>query len=480
MTTGPNRDLLSGPIGRTLLLFALPTLASSALQSASGSLNTLWVGRFLGEEALAATANGNIVMFLLVAFVFGFGMASTIYVGQAWGRGDADEARRVAGTAVGAFVPVAALVAAGGWFGAPWLLDVLGTPESVVPLALAYLRVVFLSMPAMLMFTLLTMALRGTGDSTTPLWFIGASVVIDSGLNPLLILGLGPLPELGIAGAGLATAIAQYVSLAAMLAWIYARDLPLRLRGAELRYLVPDLARLRTILAKGLPMGLQMIVISSAALSMLTLINREGVDTTAAYSVVQQLWGYVQMPAMALGAAVSAMAAQAIGAERWDRVDRIARDGVIQNVLLTGTLVLVLMLLSRPALTLFLGEASAALPIAEHVVHVSTWGFVAFGVALVLFGTVRANGQVIGPLVILTVAMYPVRLGFALGAREWLGVDAIWWSFPVALVATMGMAFALYRFGGWRYGHLLPLSHHECESHARCARETTGALAPAG
>ena len=159
MAGGPNRDLLSGPIGRTLILFALPTLASSALQSASGSLNTLWVGRFLGEEALAATANGNIVMFLLVAFVFGFGMASTIYVGQAWGRGDADEARRVAGTAIGAFVPIAALVAIGGWFGAPWLLDALGTPEPVVPLALAYLRVVFLSMPAMLMFTLLTMAL---------------------------------------------------------------------------------------------------------------------------------------------------------------------------------------------------------------------------------------------------------------------------------------------------------------------------------
>ena len=77
-----------------------------------------------------------------------------------------------------------------------------------MPLALAYLRVVFVSMPAMLMFTLLTMALRGTGDSTTPLWFIGASVAIDSGLNPLLILGIGPLPELGIAGAGLATAIA--------------------------------------------------------------------------------------------------------------------------------------------------------------------------------------------------------------------------------------------------------------------------------
>ena len=99
---------------------------------------------------------------------------------------------------------------------------------------------------------------------------------------------------------------------------------------------------------------------------------------------------------------------------------------------------------------LFLGADGAALPIAAHVQRVATWGFVAFGVAFVLFGTVRANGQVVQPLVILFVAMYPIRLGFALGAREWLGVDAIWWSFPVAMVAIVLMAIGVYLHGGWR------------------------------
>ena len=168
-----------------------------------------------------------------------------------------------------------------------------------------------------------------------------------------------------------------------------------------------------------------------------------------------------------------------MGAGRRERVDRIARDGVIQNLLLTGALVAVLMLLARPALTFFLGEGSPALPIATRILRLSFLGFIAFGVALVLFNAVRANGQVIGPLPILTVAMYPVRLGLALGACGWLGTDAIWSSSPVARVATMGLAYALYRFGGWRHGHLLPLSRHECEQHARRARETTGALAPA-
>src|SRR5689334_25265731 len=107
-------DLTQGAIGKTLLAFALPTLASSILQSLNGTVNAIWVGRFLGEGALAATSNANMVMFLLSAFVFGFGMASTILIGQAWGRRDVDEARRVFGTAGGSFALVTIAVAVAG------------------------------------------------------------------------------------------------------------------------------------------------------------------------------------------------------------------------------------------------------------------------------------------------------------------------------------------------------------------------------
>ena len=103
---------------------------------------------------------------------------------------------------------------------------------------------------------------------------------------------------------------------------MYLRDLPLRLRGRELLCLIPRWTILKTIIAKGLPMGIQMIVISMSALALVGLVNREGVDTAAAFGVAMQLWTYVQMPAMALGAAVSAMAAQNIGAGLWERVNR--------------------------------------------------------------------------------------------------------------------------------------------------------------
>jgi len=446
----PRNSLTTGPINAALLLFALPTLGSSVLQSANGSIDAVWIGRLLGENALAATTNGNLVMFLLTSFVFGFGMAATILIGQSIGRGDIEAAREVVGTALGTFVPVAIAVAVLGWIFAPDLLALLGTPAETAPLALDFLRVIFVAMPAILMQTMLMMALRGSGDSLTPLIFMALAVLLDIGLNPVFILGFGPIPAMGIGGSALATAVANVISLAGMLTYIYARDLPLRLRGAELRLLRPDLEVLKLLLEKGLPIGVQMIVVSSSMLTMLSLVNAHGVDTTAAFGATQQLWTYVQMPAMALGAAVSAMAAQNIGAGRWDRVARITRSGLLFNFLLTGTLVAVLMAADRQAMEIFLGAGSPAIPIGQHIGRIATWGFIAFGFTMVLFGTVRANGQVVWPLIILFISMYPVRLGFAFGLAGWLGADALWLSFPASMLSTLLMASLLYLHGGWR------------------------------
>ena len=477
-------DLTQGPIGKTLLTFALPTLASSILQSLNGTINAIWVGRFLGEDALAATSNANMIMFLLMAFVFGFGMAATVLIGQAFGRRDFDGARRVVGTAVGFFVFVAVGLAIAGWIFAPALLKLLATPAGAAPLALAYLRVIFIAIPAILILVVLMMGMRGAGDSMTPLWFMIVAVVLDSGLNPVFILGLGPAPKLGIAGSATATVIANFGALIGLIAYIYARDLPLRLRGSELRYLFCNWSLLKTIVVKGIPMGLQMIVISGSALALIGLVNREGVDTTAAFGVAMQLWTYLQMPAMALGAAVSAMVAQNIGAGKWDRVSAITRSGVTYALLITGVLVVLLAIADKPALALFLGEHSPALPIARHIQLLATWSFLLFGVTLVLFGTVRANGAVVGPLIILAIGLVPIRLGFAFGAYSWLKADSLWLSFPVSSLANMLMGIGFYLHGGWKKARMeiprQPLDEQEAVEEALADAEPGGRLNPAG
>jgi len=447
--------LTEGPIAKTLLLFALPILGSTVLQSLNASVNAMWIGHYLGESALTATSNATLILFLLLSAVFGVSMACTILVGQSLGARNVREAKRVVGTSAGFFLVISVAIAALSYVFTPGLLRAMGTPADALPYAVPYLRIIFLALPSMYFYNFMMMTLRGAGDSRTPFLFMGLSVVLDVVLNPVLIFGVGPFPKMGIAGSATATLIAQTVALFALLGTLYARKHFLRITRAELNFLKPDLTILRALIFKGLPMGLQMIVISSSAILMMRLVNGYGSQTTAAYGAATQLWNYVQMPAMAIGAAVSSMAAQNVGARLWDRVSRIAVIGVVYNFLLGGALVGIIYLFNQPALNLFLPGDSVGLGLAEHLNAIVVWSFMFFGVTFVLFGVVRSTGAVWAPLIILTITMWLVRPPFALSLMPSMGADAIWWSFPLGSLLSMLMAIGYYRWGGWRSAHML-------------------------
>jgi len=459
-------DLTQGPISRTLLLFSLPVLGTSVLQSLNGSINAVWVGRLLGPEALTATANATLILLLLLGVMFGVGIASSILVGQAVGAKDLPRAKTVVGTAAGFFLGISLAIALGGFAAAEHVLRWMGTPEGARPLAETYLRVVFLSMPFMCFFAFMVMIQRGAGDAKTPFWFMTLATILDIALNPLLIAGVGPFPRMGIAGAATSMLLSQAIGMTAMLAYLYLRKADLRLTRGELHYLKPDGALMRSLVVKGLPMGAQMLVISSSGLIVMSMVNAYGAETAAAYSVAFQLWTYIQMPAMAIGAAVSAMAAQSVGARKWDRVERSAQSGVFINVLLTGSVVLLLHLAAPLIVGLFLPGRPHAVAIAEHVNDIASWSFILFGVTFVLFSVVRATGAVTPPLVILLISLFGVRIGFAKLLEPSWGPDAIWWSFPFSMAVSASLALAYYRWGGWRRarmgarpGHELPSAH---------------------
>jgi putative MATE family efflux protein len=332
----------------------------------------------------------------------------------------------------------------------PAILAWMGTPADALPLGVTYMRVMFLALPASYAFFFVNAALRGAGDSRTPFAFLVLSVVLDIVLNPLLIFGLGPFPEMGIAGSATATLVAQFVSVAALIGYIYRKRNPLTLRRADAHLLRVDWGIVRTIVVKGIPMGLQMIVLSSSMVIFMRFVNQFGSDTAAAFAAAQQLWNYVQMPALALGAAVSSMAAQNIGAGLWDRVRETARFGVLYNFLLTGVPVVLLYLASRPAIGIFLPADSPAIGIAVHLNLIVLWSFPLFGVSMVLSGVVRAAGAVVAPLLILAFALLVVRAPLAWLTVDRWGVDAVWWSFTISAIVAMTLTVGYYLGGSWR------------------------------
>jgi putative MATE family efflux protein len=445
-----HHNLTEGSISRRLLLFTLPILVGNILQSLNATVNSFWIGHYLGEAAMAGSSNAGIVLFLVLGAMIGASLAATILIGQYLGARRLHDAKRVVGTSATFAASLSIMMAVLGWFICEPLLRLMQTPPQALPLAVDYMRVIFMALPFMVLYIFATSALRGAGDARTPLYFLFLSVGLDIALNPVFIFGIGPIPRLGIAGSAVATLLAQAISLVTLIVYLYGKKHPLCLHGDEIKLLKVDWSIVRTLIGKGVPMALQMSVLSLSMVFMISLVNRFGVETSAAYGAAVQVWNYIQMPAFAIGMAVSSMAAQNIGAQKWDRIGSIARIGVLYQLALTGTMVLIVDLFCRSALGLFLPPGSDAVNIGVHLNNIVTWSFVFFGISMVLFGVVRANGAVVAPLVILAISLLGIRFPMSLVLLDRLHADAIWWSFPASSFLAVLMAFAYYKWGKWR------------------------------
>ena len=469
------RDLTQGPITRTLLVFSLPLLGGNALQSLNGTVNQIWVSHTLGENAITALGNANIVMMLMMGAIFGVGMAANILVAQAMGAREPALVKRVMGTATTFFLGLSLLIALIGWLASPTILGWMGTPIEARAGAITYLRIIFIALPFMNFFMFLQMAQRGAGDSITPFWFLALALAIDVVLNPLLILGIGPFPRLGIAGPATSTLVGQGTALAGLIYWLYRRRSILVLHRGELHLFRPDFDIMNSLLSRGLPMGLQMIIMNAAAVVMISFVNRFGALTSAAYSISSIIWGYLQMPTMAIGASVSSMAAQNVGARRWDRVARIARSGVISGLVVTGSIASLLYIFNDQVLSILLPAHSPAIPLARHINTTVLWGLVLFSVTFALSGVVRSTGAVWVPMAILVTSMVGVRLPFAALLIPRFGADAIWWSFPLGTITSATLTTLYYLHGGWRRARMM-----RDEPQVPPAESAESALAAAG
>jgi putative MATE family efflux protein len=446
--------LTEGPIGKTLFVFSLPILLGNVLQTLNGSINSIWVGRLLGETALAATSNANFLMFFLISAIFGISMASVILLGQNLGAGRIQEAKKVVGTSASFFFILSVITGALGIVFSPLILELLNTPEEAMDMAIVYTRIMFAGTPFMFGFNLIMAVMRGAGDSKTPFYFLLLSTVIDIGINPLLILGYGPFPEMGIAGSATAALVAQCVSLVLLMIWLYAKQYFLRITWKELHLLRMEWRIIKLTIQKGIPMGLNMVVVSLANLLLIHIVNGFGTEATAAFGIANQISSYVQMPALAIGGAVTSMAAQNIGAGRWDRVNRIAGVGIGFNVLLTGALVLVLLAFNRETVSLFVTEGGA-IEIGMHINNVTLWSFIIFGIFNVQAGVVRSAGAVMAPLVFAFISLMVIRTPLAAWLGHAFGLDAVWWCFPASFTMAALLNTFYYKYGGWRKARLL-------------------------
>ncbi len=437
------------PLWKTFLFFLLPMLLSNVLQSLSGTVNNIYLGQMLGVRALAAVSGFFPVMFFFIAFTIGLGAGASVLIGQAWGAREPERARAVAGTALSVVLVFGLMVAVfGGLFTRP-LLHALGTPADILPDATAYARIILIAMPGLFVYLLSTAMLRGVGDTLTPLYTLLISTGTGLLLTPALIRGWVGLPQLGVASAAWATVVGFVLASLWMGLHLRRRRSPLAPDRALLRHLRIDWTLLRAVLKVGVPTGVQMIVISLAAVVLLSLVNGFGSDATAAYGAVNQVIAYVQFPAISIAITASVLGAQAIGAGRADQLGRITATALGMNLALTGGLVLLAYLASRPLMGLFITDP-AVIEVAQQLLHIMLWSLVVFGMGSALAGVMRASGSVLVPTAITIGAVLLVEVPAAWWMSHRFGLQGIWMAYPLGFCAMLLMQMAYYR-GVWRH-----------------------------
>jgi putative MATE family efflux protein len=252
----------------------------------------------------------------------------------------------------------------------------------------------------------------------------------------------------------LAGAYATIVSFLLALVWLAGHLLrqkhPLAPDGVFIRHLWIDWRILRTVLRVGVPTGIQVILISLAEIAVLSFVNRFGSNATAAYGAVNQVVGYVQFPAISIAITASIFAAQAIGGGHTDRLGRITRTALLLNLMVTGGIVLLAYLFSRPLMGLFI-TSPPVVDLAQRLLHITLWSYIVFGMAAAISGVMRASGTVLVPTLLSVFAVFfiEVPVAWVLSQRTSLGIDGIWIAYPVAFCAMLLLQGTFYRLV-WR------------------------------
>ena len=431
------------PLWKTFLAFLAPMMLSNILQSLFGTINNVYLGQMIGVDALAAVSVFFPVMFFFIAFVMGLSSGATVLIGQAWGAGEPEKVKAVAGTTLTVALLGAAMIAVFGGLFSRQLLIALATPSGILEDANAYARIMMITMPLTFVFILLTAMMRGVGDTMTPLLALAISTVLGLAATPALINGWFGLPRLGVASAAWASAVSGVLTLLWLAVHLRRRRHPLAFDAAFLRNMRLNGTLLRKVMHLGIPSAVGMVVFSLAELVLLGLVNSFGSNATAAYGAVNQVMSYVQFPAMSIAISVSIFGAQAIGRGQADRVGAVVRTGLLMNVVLTGGLVALAYLFSRIIMSFFIVDG-AVLDLAQGLLHIALWSAVPFGMATVFSGAMRASGTVWMPLSISIFVVAAIEVPSAVFLSHAIGIDGVWAAYPITFTAMFLLQMSYY------------------------------------
>lgn len=442
-------DFTEGNIVHHLIAFSIPMLLGNFLQAAYNTVDSYWVGKFLGRQALAAVSVSFPIIFSLIALVMGLTMATTTLVSQYYGARRMDMVHRTISSSLVLLTILGILTSAAGVVFRRQLLQLVNVPPDVAEMSETYLGIFLSGLVAMFLYNAASAIFRGLGDSRTPLMFLAFATALNMILDPLFIFGIGPLPRMEVAGVALATVLAQAVSAALALWYLHARS---KLLVITKGFFKLDRQITWLTFSIGLPAGVQQLIVSLSAVAVSSIVNSFGSAAAAAFGVGARLDQFATMPAMSVGLAVSALVGQNLGAGKEERVAESVKAASIVAIGISFVVAVIMAMLPGPLVAIFTSDPDV-IQLGSRYLRILAFSYVPFAVMFTLSGVLRGAGDTLPTALISFIGLWLIRVPLAryLSRIPELGVLGAWIAIAVTPYIGGTLNYIYYKLGWWKH-----------------------------
>lgn len=398
-------DMTEGTPWKSILTFTFPMLLGNIAQQLYNTVDTIVVGNYVGDNALSAVGSaGPIVNLLLVLFI-GISAGASIMVSQYFGAKDRESLSWTIGNCITVTAVCCVFLMLVGTPLIRPLLILLNTPESILDWCTNYLIISVLGIAGMSYYNILSGIIRGLGDSVSALLYLLVATVVNIVLDVYFVASLG----LGVPGVALATIIAQIIS-SILCFWKLSRMQ--EYFDFKWKYLRPHGKYVKTIIKLGLPSGATQAIFSSAMIIVQSLTNQFGEQFIAANVVVMRVDGFAMMPNFSFGTALTTFAGQNVGAGKYDRVSKGAKQGTLMAVGTSTVITLIILLFGKGLMGIFT-DTTSLVELSYHLMQILAVGYIAMAVTQSLSGIMRGAGDTITPMWISLITTVAIRVPIA-------------------------------------------------------------------
>ncbi len=436
------KNFTVGNEAKLILNFTLPMLLGNVFQQLYNVVDSIIVGKVLGKEALAAVGASFPIIFTLVALLIGVGSGFSIIISQFYGAKDMASIKQAINTMYIFLFAAGLLASVFGIYYSEKLFLLLQLPSELIPQATTYFNIYMGGMILFFGFNGTSSALRGLGDSKTPLYFL----IIASVFNILFDILFVMIFKWGIAGAAWATVVSQGGALVAGIIYLNRTHKVMKFSISQLNF---NKSLFITSLKIGLPSGMQNSFVALGMMALLSIVNRFGTDVIAAYTAAGRIDSLAMLPAMNFSQAVAAFVGQNLGANKIQRIKRGFKATFLMSNFFCICITAIIFISGDQLIRIFTNDPNVIEIGEKYLIIVSSF-YLLYSTLFTTNGVLRGAGDTIIPMFITLFSLWIIRIPAAYFLSDKIGETGIWWSIPIGWSIGALCSYLYYLTGKWK------------------------------